>query len=78
MYVLKSLVKKGRQFTILILHCSRITQVSSADEFYTTMGTLTQEMLDNDIVNADDLIKVLLQFLLLILAPYTNDLESFL
>ena len=48
------------QFTILIPHCSRITQVSSADEFYTTMGTLTQEMLDNDIVNADDLIKVLL------------------
>ena len=32
--------------------------MTSADEFYTTMGTLTQEMLDNDIVGADDLIKV--------------------
>ena len=52
--------------------------MSSADEFYTTMGTLTQEMLDNDIVNADDLIKVLLRILLLILVLYTIDLESFL
>ena len=50
--------------------------MSSADEFYTTMGTLTQEMLDNDIVNADDLIKVPLRFLLLIFVLYTNDLES--
>ena len=36
----------------------RILAVPSADEFYMTMGLLTQEMLDNSVVDADDLIKV--------------------
>ena len=66
--------KKAIYNLILIPHCSRITQVSSADEFYTTMGTLTQEILDNDIVNADDLIKVPLRVVLLFLFLYENDL----
>ncbi len=37
---------------------SRILKVQSADEFYTTMGQLTQEMLDDHIIDPDDLIKV--------------------
>lgn len=37
---------------------SRIMAVQSADEFYTTMGVLTQEMLDCRIVDGDELIKV--------------------
>ena len=32
--------------------------VQSADEFYTTMGQLTSEMLDDGITDADQLIKV--------------------
>ena len=33
-------------------------QVPTADQFYSVMGILTQEMLDSDIIDPDDLIKV--------------------
>ena len=33
-------------------------KIQSADEFYTTMASLTQEMIDGTIVDADQLIKV--------------------
>ena len=33
-------------------------RVDDADAFYTTMGVLTQEMLESSILNADSLIKV--------------------
>ena len=38
--------------------CSRIMRVESADEFYTAMGSIAQDMLDNSIIGADELIKV--------------------
>jgi hypothetical protein len=33
-------------------------QISNADDFYTSMAEMTQEMIDGSIVDADDLIKV--------------------
>ena len=38
--------------------CSRIMRVESADEFYTAMGSIAQDMLDNSIIGADELVKV--------------------
>ena len=38
--------------------CSRIMRVESADEFYTAMGSIAQDMLGNSIIGADELIKV--------------------
>ena len=37
---------------------SRILCVDDADSFYTTMGSLTQDMLDTSLLNPDSLIKV--------------------
>ena len=37
---------------------SRILAIQSADCFYVTMGVLTNEMLDDQITDADELIKV--------------------
>ena len=36
----------------------RLMRVSSADEFYQAMGPITQEFLEDKILNADQLIKV--------------------
>lgn len=49
-----------RSFFFLFDIYSRILAVPSADEFYMTMGTLTQEMLDEgtSIMEADAIIKV--------------------
>ena len=33
-------------------------KVEDADAFYTTMGALTQEMLESSVLNADSLVKV--------------------
>ena len=32
--------------------------VQTADEFYTTMGFLAQEMLDDNLIDPDELVKV--------------------
>ncbi|CAH1783790.1 unnamed protein product [Owenia fusiformis] len=37
----------------------RILKAQSADEFYTTMGALTQEMMADTIIDADDLVKTI-------------------
>ena len=42
----------------MLFFFSRIMAVQSADEFYTTMGQLTSEMLDDGLADADQLIKV--------------------
>jgi hypothetical protein len=42
----------------LWLVCRRLLLVQSPDEFYTSMGSLSQEMLDGTVVNEDDLIQV--------------------
>lgn len=42
----------------MVYHFSRILTVSSADEFYTLMGDITQEMLEGNILDADSMIKV--------------------
>ena len=41
----------------------RIQSLSSADEFYSLMGVLTQDMMDGKIFNADNLIKVFKVFM---------------
>ena len=41
-----------------MLFSSRILTVNSADEFYTLMGDLTQEMLQGNILDPDSMIKV--------------------
>ena len=40
------------------LFSSRLLTVNSADEFYTLMGDLTQEMLQGNMLDADSMIKV--------------------
>lgn len=44
--------------------------VSSADEFYTLMGDLTQEMVDNRMLNPDSMLKVTIMCLMLLNAKY--------
>jgi len=43
----------------LVLFCSRIMAVDSADEFYSIMGVLTREMLEFGLMDTNNLIKVL-------------------
>lgn len=43
---------------MLTFFSSRILAVHSADEFYMTMGVLTQEMLDSNLLNPDQIIRV--------------------
>jgi len=39
---------------------SRLTTAQNADEFYTLMGELTQEMLDGKIIDEDVLVEVVI------------------
>jgi len=46
------------------VYVSRLTTAQNADEFYTLMGELTQDMLDGKIVDEDVLIEVVIDLLL--------------
>jgi len=46
------------------VYVSRLTTAQNADEFYTLMGELTQDMLDGKIVDEDVLIEVAIDLLL--------------
>lgn len=48
----------GINVTVFSGCCRRILTASSADEFYSLMGVLTQETMDGRIFNADLLVKV--------------------
>lgn len=49
---------RGINVTVFSGGCRRILTASSADEFYSLMGVLTQETMDGRIFNADLLVKV--------------------
>lgn len=49
---------RGINVTVFSGCCRRILTASSADEFYSLMGVLTQETMDGRIFNADLLVKV--------------------
>lgn len=44
--------------SVLMSLYSRIMKFTSADEFYVMMGAVTQDLLDNKIICADELLKV--------------------
>jgi len=60
---------------IFVCECcfSRLTTAQNADEFYTLMGDLTQDMLDGKIIDEDVLIEVIYTTLFAKWQQYKNN-----